>query len=95
MEAVITHFSSLWKKIYDYWIRNPRNRRELARKLKHTIDFQRKLGLSPALDGSSTRYNDIPKLVNNVSGIEIARKFSPLAHMVGPILRGTHPALDP
>jgi hypothetical protein len=66
----------------------------LCKTLKHAHAFQRKLGLTPTVDSSATRYNHIPKLVNNVYGIEVARKLSPLFHMVGPIMRGNYPALD-
>lgn len=67
----------------------------LSRKVSHAHNFQRKLGLEPVTDASAIRYNHVPKLVNNLFGIETARKHSPLMHMIGPILRNSYPALDP
>lgn len=46
------------------------------------------------MDTSTARYNDIPKLINNVFGIEIPRKHSPLVHMIKPIMQSSCPPLD-
>lgn len=66
----------------------------ISRRVKYTHKFQQNMGLEPIIDSSTKRYNGIPKLMNNVFGIETARKHSPLLHMIGPILRFSYPSLD-
>lgn len=89
-----TQHESLWMRIYRDYVSIPRIMRVLSKKLAHVHEFQRKLGLEPTVDASTERYNDIPKIINNVFGIEVARRHSPLFHMVGPIIRGSYPPLD-
>lgn len=89
-----TQDDSFWTRLYRNFIETPFHIKMLSRKVSHTHNFQRKLGLEPITDASAKRYNHIPKLVNNLFGIETARKHSPLMHMIGPILRNSYPALD-
>jgi hypothetical protein len=66
----------------------------LSRRLKESKAIQLRHGLRPSIDSTSPGYNLIPKIVNNVFGIEAARKHSPLVHMAGPIMRKSYPDLD-
>jgi hypothetical protein len=81
-------------KMYRDYVRVPLFLKRVSKKLVHTHEFQRKLGLEPTVDTSTARYNDIPKLINNVFGIEIPRKHSPLAHMIRSIMQSSCPPLD-
>ncbi|KAI8085506.1 hypothetical protein BDF21DRAFT_359667 [Thamnidium elegans] len=89
-----TQDDSFWTRLYRDYIETPFHINMLSRKVLHAHYFQRKIGLEPITDASAKRYNSIPKLVNNLFGIETARKHSPLMHMIGPILRNSYPALD-
>ncbi|GAA5813725.1 hypothetical protein MFLAVUS_007212 [Mucor flavus] len=89
-----TQDDSFWTRLYRDFIETPFHIKMLSKKVSHTHKFQRKLGLEPITDASAKRYNHIPKLVNNLFGIETARKHSPLMHMIGPILRNSYPAID-
>lgn len=85
---------SLWARITKYYIQVPLRHWLLSRKLKESKKIQLKYGLTPAIDTCTSSYNHVPKLVNNVFGIEAARKHSPLVHMAGPIMRKSYPDLD-
>lgn len=89
-----TQNESLWSRIYHDYISIPRIMRTLGKQLAHIHAFQHKLGLSPTVDASTDRYNHIPKMVNNVFGIEVARRHSPLFHMVGPVIKSSYPSLN-
>lgn len=80
--------------MYRDFVRVPRFLRRISKKLTHTHAFQQSLGLEPTVDTSSKRYNDVTKLINNLFGIEIPRKHSPLVHMIGPIMQSSYPPLD-
>lgn len=89
-----TQFESLWTRIYRDRVRYPKFMQELNRKLHYVLAFQRKFGLRPSVDVSTSKYNGIPKIINNVFGIEIARAHSPLVHMIGPVMRSDYPSFD-
>ncbi|KAI9266352.1 hypothetical protein EDC94DRAFT_603488 [Helicostylum pulchrum] len=90
-----TEYDSLFERVYRDYVRLPILKRYISKKLAHITDLQRKNGLSVAFETGDARYNHIPKLINNIFGIEMARKHSPLSHMIGPIMRGSYPPLDP
>lgn len=50
--------------------------------------------LDKAMDTSSTRFKYIPRLINNVFGIEPPKKYRPLVHMMGPIMHKSYSPLD-
>ncbi|KAG2196269.1 hypothetical protein INT47_012491, partial [Mucor saturninus] len=89
-----TQDESMWARIYRDYISVPRIMRTLSKRLAHVHAFQRQLGLTPTFDASTDRYNHVPKMVNNVFGIEVARRHSPLVHMIGPIIKASYPSLD-
>ncbi|KAI7895502.1 uncharacterized protein EV154DRAFT_413140 [Mucor mucedo] len=89
-----TQHESPWKRLYRNWIRYPKFMHELEKKLDYVCAFQQKFGLRPSVDVSTAKYNDIPKIINNVFGIEIARAHSPLVHLIGPVMRNDYPSFD-
>lgn len=89
-----TRDESIWRRIYRIYIETPWHLSMLAKNVADTHALQRKLGLGAVNEASAKRYSHIPKLVNNIFGIEMARKHSPLTHMIGPILRNSYPSLD-
>ncbi|KAI8356197.1 hypothetical protein BD560DRAFT_335642 [Blakeslea trispora] len=86
---------SLWFRIYRDYYAIPSALKKIQTKFKPVFDLQRQLGLVPvAWDASSTRYNNILKMSNNLYGIEVPRSHSPLFNMIGPIMQASYPALD-
>ncbi|KAI9339248.1 hypothetical protein BD770DRAFT_448208 [Pilaira anomala] len=90
-----TRDENIWKRIYRIYIETPRHLSLFAKNVAESHALQRKLGLGAVNEASAKRYSHIPKLVNNIFGIEMARKHSPLTHMIGPILQNSYPTLDP
>jgi hypothetical protein len=66
----------------------------MARELNQQHAFQQEMGFEPSFDQFATRYNDIPKLINNVFGIEVPRPLSPFINMIGPVMRNSYPSID-
>lgn len=89
-----TQYESLWIRIFRRYILYPTFLQGVYKKVDYALAFQRKFGLHPSIDVSTSKYNDVPKIINNLFGIETARSHSPLVHMIGPVMRADYPALD-
>jgi hypothetical protein len=66
----------------------------MAKDLKQEYAFQQKMGFKSSIDTLADRYNEIPKFINNVFGIEVPRPLSPLLNMIGPIMSRSYLSLD-
>lgn len=82
-----SEYVSVWERALRNYVCIPLVKRHLLKHTKHVAELQRKNGLTPSFEISDSRYNRIPKFINNVFGIELARKHSPLFHMIGTIMR--------
>ncbi|KAI8085504.1 hypothetical protein BDF21DRAFT_380124 [Thamnidium elegans] len=89
-----TENESLFERVYRDYVRIPLIKRYLLKQSSQAVQLQRRNGLPPTFETGDSRYNHITKFVNNIFGIELARRHSPLSHMVGPIMRGSYPPLD-
>ncbi|KAG2232867.1 hypothetical protein BDF21DRAFT_492224 [Thamnidium elegans] len=81
-----SEYISVWERTLRDYIRIFIIKRYLLKHTTYATELQRKNGLSTSLEAGNSRYNRILKFINNIFGIELARKHSPLSHMIEPIM---------